>query len=81
MPTREYELYAAAQGYNLLESVSAILEEIKPSSFVRVLAIDNSSAVAMYSSGQGSQRTRHLKVRASYILATTEVETTPFKYI
>ena len=67
MSTMEAELYAAAQGYNLLESVSAILQEIEPNAFDRVLAIDNSSAVAMCSGGPGSQRTRYLKVRASYI--------------
>ena len=67
MSTMEAELYAAAQGYNLLESVSAILQEIEPNAFDRILAIDNSSAVSMCSGGPGSQRTRHLKVRASYI--------------
>eukprot|EP00439_Symbiodinium_sp_Y106_P043939 s6959_g5.t1 len=41
--------------------------EIEPNAFDRILAIDNSSAVSMRSGGPGSQRTRHLKVRASYI--------------
>ena len=63
----EAELYAAAQGYNLLESISSVLQEIEPNAFDRVLAIDNSSAVSMCNGGPGSQRTRHLKVRASFI--------------
>ena len=63
----EAELYAAAQGYNLLESISSVLQEIEPDAFDKVLAIDNSSAVSMCNGGPGSQRTRHLKVRASFI--------------
>ena len=67
MSVMEAELYAAAQGYNLLESISSVLQEIEPNAFDRVLAIDNSSAVSMCNGGPGSQRTRHLKVRASFI--------------
>ncbi|CAE7296882.1 RE1 [Symbiodinium sp. KB8] len=67
MSTMEAELYAAVQGYVLLQSVSSILKELKLGPFDQVLAIDNSSAVAMCSGGPGSQRTRHLKVRANLI--------------
>ena len=67
MSTMEAELYAAAQGYNLLESLFAVVDEIEPGVYSKVLAIDNSSAVAMCQGGAGSQRTRHLKVRAQYI--------------
>ena len=67
MSTMESELYAAAQGYVLLQSVSAILREIGVGPFDQELAIDNSSAVAMCTGGPGSQRTRHLKVRANCI--------------
>ena len=63
----EAELYAAIQGCVLLESVSSVLEEVCPGNYSKVLAIDNKSAVAMCSGGPGSQRTRHLKIRASYI--------------
>ena len=41
--------------------------EVCPGKYSKVLAIDNTSAVAMCSGGPGSQRTRHLKIRASYI--------------
>ena len=67
MSTMEAELYAAAQGYNLLESLFAVVNEIEPGVYSRVLAIDNSSAVAICQGGAGSQRTRHLKARAQYI--------------
>ena len=63
----EAELYAATQGCLLMEAVSAVLEEIVPGSYHKVLAIDNSSAASMCSGGAGSQRTRHLKIRANYI--------------
>ena len=67
MSTMEAELYAAAQGYVILQSVASILREMELGPFDQVLAIDNSSAVAMCAGGPGSQRTRHLKVRASSI--------------
>ncbi|CAE7439048.1 RE1 [Symbiodinium microadriaticum] len=67
MSTMEAELYAAAQGFILLQSVASILSELQLGPFDQVLAIDNSSAVAMCSGGPGSQRTRHLKVRASFV--------------
>ena len=72
MSTMEAELYAAAQGFNLLESLFAVVDEIEPGTYSRVLAIDNSSAVAMCQGGHGSQRTRHLKVRAQYIREAVE---------
>ena len=63
----EAELYAAVHGCNLLESVASIVEELAPGEYERILAVDNTSAVAMCNGGQGSQRTRHLKIRANYI--------------
>ena len=63
----EAELYAATQGCVLLESVFAILDEIYPGRYKRVLAIDNTSAASMCSGGPGSQRTRHLKIRAAFV--------------
>ena len=63
----EAELYAATQGCILLESVFAVLNEVCPGVYSRVLAIDNTSAAAMCSGGPGSQRTRHLKIRAAFI--------------
>ena len=63
----EAELYAATQGCILLESVFSILDEVCPGRYSKVLAIDNTSAVAMCNGGHGSQRTRHLKIRAAYI--------------
>ena len=63
----EAELYAATQGCILLESVFAVLDEVCPGVYTRVLAIDNTSAAAMCNGGPGSQRTRHLKIRAAFI--------------
>ena len=60
MSVMEAELYAATQGCVLLESMAAIIDEALPGVFKRVLAVDNTSAVAMCNGGHGSQRTRHL---------------------
>ena len=67
----EAELYAATQGCLLLESVFAVLDEVCPGTYRRVLAIDNTSAAAMCNGGHGSQRTRHLKIRAAFIREAT----------
>ena len=72
MSVMEAELYAATQGCVLLESMNAILEEVLPGRFKKVLAVDNTSAVAMCNGGHGSQRTRHLKVRASFLRESVE---------
>ena len=63
----EAELYAATQGCLLLDAIHALIEEILPGEFDKILAIDNTSAEAMLAGGPGSQRTRHLKIRANYI--------------
>ena len=81
----EAELYAATQGCLLMEAVSAVLEEIAPDYYHKVLAIDNSSAASMCAGGAGSQRTRHLKIRANYIREATQagslsVRHTPGEY-
>ncbi|OLP75490.1 Copia protein [Symbiodinium microadriaticum] len=67
LSTMEAELYAASQGYSLLLSTAAIVDELQPGVYDRVLAVDNQSTVSMCAGGPGSQRTRHLKVRAEAI--------------
>ncbi|CAE7200213.1 RE1 [Symbiodinium microadriaticum] len=68
----EAELYAATQGCLLLEGVYALANEVLPGRYCRVLAVDNTSAVAMLTGGHGSQRTRHLKIRANYVREAVE---------
>ena len=68
----EAELYAATQGCTLLNSVEALVSEIFPAGVLRVLAVDNTSAAAMLAGGPGSQRTRHLKIRANYVREAVE---------
>ena len=68
----EAELYAATQGCLLLEGVYALVNEVLPETYHRVLAVDNTSAVAMMTGGHGSQRTRHLKIRANYVREAVE---------
>ena len=73
MSVMEAELYAATQGCNLLDSIAAILDELAPGVYKRVLAVDNTSAAAMCRGGPGSQRMRHLKIRAHYLREATEL--------
>ena len=68
----EAELYAATQGCTLLNSVEALAAELLPTGLVRVLVVDNTSAAAMLAGGPGSQRTRHLKIRANYVREAVE---------
>eukprot|EP00439_Symbiodinium_sp_Y106_P067055 s2529_g11.t1 len=68
----EAELYAATQGCLLLEAIHALIEEILPGTYGKTLAIDNTSAEAMLAGGPGSQRTRHLKIRANYVREAVE---------
>ena len=68
----EAELYAATQGCTLLNSVYALLAELCPQGVCRVLAVDNTSAASMLGGGHGSQRTRHLKIRAHYVREAVE---------
>ena len=63
----EAELYAATQGCTLLNSVYALVLELYPKDVKRVLAVNNTGAAAMLAGGHGSQRTRHLKIRANYV--------------
>ena len=68
----EAEPYAATQGCTLLNSVEALAVELFPTGLVCVLAVDNTSAAAMLAGGPGSQRTRHLKIRANYVREAVE---------
>ena len=68
----EAELYAATQGCTLLNSVYALFSELYFQGVKRVLAVDNTSAAAMLAGGHGSQRTRHLKIRANYVREAVE---------
>ena len=55
-----------------LEAIHALIEEILPGTYGKTLAIDNTSAEAMLAGGPGSQRTRHLKIRANYVREAVE---------
>ena len=68
----EAELSAATQGCTFLNSAYALASELYPQGVSRVLAVDNTSAAAMLAGGHGSQRTRHLKIRANYVREAVE---------
>ena len=68
----EAELYEASQTSILLEHVGVLLDELVGSRVQRLLRVDNSSAVSMLTGGQGSWRTRHLKVRCAFVREQVE---------
>ncbi|OLP84473.1 Transposon Ty1-NL2 Gag-Pol polyprotein [Symbiodinium microadriaticum] len=63
----EAELYETTNAIVLMESIGSVLDEIIGNKARRVLRVDNSSALAMVQGGQGSWRTRHLKVRSAKV--------------
>ena len=63
----EAELYETTNAIVLMESIGSLLDEVIGDKATRVLRVDNSSALAMVQGGQGSWRTRHLKVRSAKI--------------
>ena len=67
MSVAEAELYEAAQATLLLQGVAALVQEIVGIQVPQSLLVDNAAAVSLISGCQGSWRTRHLKVRCSFI--------------
>ena len=68
----EAELYETTNAVILLENIASILDEILGKKAERYLMVDNSSALAMIQGGQGSWRTRHLKVRSAKLRSMVE---------
>ena len=54
------------------EHVGVLLDELTGSRVTRLLRVDNSSAISMLPRGQGSWRTRHLKVRCAFVREQVE---------
>ena len=67
MSVMEAELYEASQAVLMLEGVSCLVEEILGCSIKRRLFVDNAAAVSMLQGSTASWRTRHLRVRCSYV--------------
>ena len=67
LSTMESELLEATNTVTLLESVGCLLDEIFSKRVKRLLRVDNSAATAMILGGPGSWRTRHLRVRCSFV--------------
>ena len=66
LSTAESELVAACEGVVLSQSLEALVAELEGSAGVKRLLVDNTAAVTL-AEGGGSQRTRHLRVRAGFI--------------
>ena len=67
LSTMESELLEATNAATLLECIGCLVDEICGRRIPRQLRVDNSAATAMLCGGAGSWRTRHLRVRCSFI--------------
>ncbi|CAE7219174.1 RE1 [Symbiodinium natans] len=67
LSTAECELVASIDSIVLARAVMAVIRQLDIQVNVLELQIDNMAAVGLSSDGAGSWRTRHLKVRASYL--------------
>ncbi|CAE7577689.1 RE1 [Symbiodinium sp. CCMP2456] len=67
MSVAEAELYEAAQTTLLMKGIHALISEIVSEEVPQALYVDNSASVSLIGGCQGSWRTRHLKVRCSFI--------------
>ena len=66
LSTAESELVAALDAVVALQSTEAMLSDLAVVGLSKTLRVDSQSALAI-AIGQGSWRTRHLRVRASYL--------------
>ena len=66
LSTAECELIAAIEGIVLGQSVETLIEELWGGPVDKTLRVDNTAAITL-AEGGGSQRTRHLRVRACYL--------------
>ena len=64
--TAECELIAAVEGVVLGQSVQTVATELWQGSVRKILYVDNLAAITL-AEGGGTQRTRHLRVRASFL--------------
>ena len=74
LSTAECELIAACEGVVLAQSVQALAEELYSIGLKVTLRVDNVAAITL-AEGGGSQRTRHLRVRASFLKEMIEKKT------
>ena len=66
LSTAESELIAACEGVVLAHSVQALADELYGKRLRVLLKVDNVAAITL-AEGGGSQRTRHLRVRANFL--------------
>ena len=67
LSTAESELVAASEAALLLESAHALVVDACGTAAKLCLMVDNQAAVSLSSEGVGSWRTRHLKLRYSWL--------------
>ncbi|CAE7819778.1 GIP [Symbiodinium sp. CCMP2592] len=66
LSTAESELIAGCEGVVMGQSIEALIVEITDNLNTKLLLVDNLAAIAL-AEGSGTQRTRHLRVRANFV--------------
>ena len=66
LSTAEAELISACEGVVMAQSTEALILELTQDLETKRLLVDNLAAIAL-AEGSGSQRTRHLRVRSSFV--------------
>ena len=67
LSTAESELLEGVEGVVLANATKALLEELRGGCIKTFLHLDNQSALQLLQGSTGSRRTRHLRLRASFI--------------
>ena len=66
LSTAESELISACEGITLALSMESLLMDIVSQLLTKRLLVDNTAAISL-AEGSGTQRTRHLRVRSSFV--------------
>ena len=66
LSTAESELISACEGVTLALSMESLLKDIMSQLLTKRLLVDNTAAISL-AEGSGTQRTRHLRVRSSFV--------------
>ncbi|CAE7421078.1 Eef1g [Symbiodinium sp. CCMP2592] len=66
LSTAEAELVSVTEGALIMTNIAAMIEELGWKKLIKLLKTDSTAALAIQK-GSGSQRTRHLRIRSSWV--------------
>ena len=82
LSTAECELVAAIEALTMASSLQTVIQQLDATSQTIILGIDNQAAIALASpTTSASWRTRHLRVRASFIHEQIQAKNVALRYV